>query len=260
VIEYTVVLANGTIVTASNSSNPDLYLGLKGGGNSYGIVTSFLLQAHPQGQVWGGTYSFSIDKTDELLEAVRDFTEYYPDEKAGIILTTETTLAGGLDLWIMFLCYDGPTPPAGVFDNFTAVGPLSETTKTQSYHELVTANNAIIIKGSIYTIATESTTLPNSTVGLQVMRSYYDHWRDVTEPVLGAAGLIASMAFQPIPKRLVRKAIQMGGDMIALDDSADRIMMEFDYSYLLATDTPAVDAANVALVDGLKERCDAFIA
>lgn len=53
IVEYEVVLANATIVTASNTSHPDLYRALKGGGNAYGIVTSYTMVAHPQGEVSG---------------------------------------------------------------------------------------------------------------------------------------------------------------------------------------------------------------
>lgn len=41
-----VVLANGTLVTASKTSNPDLFWALRGAGSSYGIVTSFKIQTH----------------------------------------------------------------------------------------------------------------------------------------------------------------------------------------------------------------------
>lgn len=39
--EFEVVLANGDIVTASKTSNPDLFTVLKGGNNNFGIVTNF---------------------------------------------------------------------------------------------------------------------------------------------------------------------------------------------------------------------------
>lgn len=51
IVSFEVVLANATIVTASNTSHPDLYRALKGGGNNYGIVTAYNMIAHPMGQV-----------------------------------------------------------------------------------------------------------------------------------------------------------------------------------------------------------------
>ncbi|EEH49420.2 uncharacterized protein PADG_05499 [Paracoccidioides brasiliensis Pb18] len=35
--------------------------------------------------IWGGHLTFVPDKTNQVLAAVRDFTEYYPDDKAAII-------------------------------------------------------------------------------------------------------------------------------------------------------------------------------
>jgi FAD/FMN-containing dehydrogenase len=47
-----VVLADGSIVKASNTSNAGLLAAIKGGGGNFGIVTSFTLRAFPQGQVY----------------------------------------------------------------------------------------------------------------------------------------------------------------------------------------------------------------
>ncbi|KAF2745054.1 FAD-binding domain-containing protein [Sporormia fimetaria CBS 119925] len=51
---YEVVLANGTIVTASKTKNSDLFHALRGGGGNFGIVTSFTLDAYPYNGIWGG--------------------------------------------------------------------------------------------------------------------------------------------------------------------------------------------------------------
>ncbi|KAF2643412.1 FAD-binding domain-containing protein [Massarina eburnea CBS 473.64] len=253
IVEYEVVLANATIVTASNTTNPDLYKVLKGGGNAFGIVTAYTMIAHPQGQVWGGNLVFTGDKTDRMLKAVRDFTEHYPDEKAGIIMTAELSALGAIDMWIMFLFYDGPTPPAGVFDNFTAIGPFTNNCKTRSYSELLTYNNFAVLKGSIYTITTETVPLPDAANGAEVLRSVYDNWRNTTTDVLGVGGIVGSIAFQPIPKMLARKARAMGGDMIDLDDDIDRLIIEYNYSYWFSIDDGTMDAATQQLYKGTKD-------
>lgn len=46
VLSFRMVLANGTIVTASREINADIYWTLGAGGGNFGVVTSFVLQTH----------------------------------------------------------------------------------------------------------------------------------------------------------------------------------------------------------------------
>src|ERR1700760_632564 len=93
------------------------------------------------------------DKTNSLLAAIRDFTESYPDPKAGLIATAEYTAYGVVNLWTVFFFYDGPKPHSYVFQNFTSLTSLTDTTATKLYHELLFENNAFSLNGSFYTVS-----------------------------------------------------------------------------------------------------------
>jgi hypothetical protein len=69
------VLANATIVNVSQTQHPDLYYALRGGGNNFGIVTSFTAGVFPQSPVYTGFRVFGDNQTDRFLEeAERLFT------------------------------------------------------------------------------------------------------------------------------------------------------------------------------------------
>ena len=76
-----VVTANGETVRASETENPDLFWGLRGGGGNFGVVTSFEFQAHPVGpEVLAGLIVHPFEDAGDVLRAYRDFCAQAPDE------------------------------------------------------------------------------------------------------------------------------------------------------------------------------------
>ena len=81
-----VVLASGDIVHASESENPDLFWGLRGGGGNYGIVTKFEYRLHEIGpMVFGGMLVFPRFRAAEVIKAYRDFMETADDDIGGAV-------------------------------------------------------------------------------------------------------------------------------------------------------------------------------
>ncbi len=72
-LEADVVLADGSFVTASKSSHPDLFWALRGGGGNFGVVTSFLFQAHPVSTVYAGPIFWEAKHAKAVMRAHRDF-------------------------------------------------------------------------------------------------------------------------------------------------------------------------------------------
>ncbi|MGO4723909.1 MULTISPECIES: FAD-binding oxidoreductase [unclassified Inquilinus] len=105
ILSCEVVTAAGEIVTASAESNPDLFWGLRGGGGNFGIVASFLFQAHPVSIVLGGLVLYPRDQAAALLRHYRGFMATAPDELTaycGLISTPD-----GMPAAAVALCYSG---------------------------------------------------------------------------------------------------------------------------------------------------------
>ena len=255
VLEFEIVLANGTITRATATQHPDLFKALKGGGNNFGLVTSYVVQGYPQGDVVGGNLVFlRTPSTDEqILQAVRDFTEYNTDDKAAIIVTAERTNLNLVDSWILFLFYDGPTVPPGTFDNFTAIGPTLNTVRTRTYADLLAFSNWVVIKGSVVMIGTETIPLPSASNSVQVMETIHAHWRNISSSVLDVPGLVASIAYQPFPKRIAQAAQQKGTDLIEADPDADKLIIEMNYSFIPQSEYPRMSDTMEATYSGIRQ-------
>src|SRR5512134_211521 len=79
-LEADVVLADGSFVTASKSQHPELYWALRGGGGNFGVVTSFLFQAHPVGTVYAGPIFWEATHAKAVMTAYREFLPTTPEE------------------------------------------------------------------------------------------------------------------------------------------------------------------------------------
>jgi hypothetical protein len=95
-LEADVVLADGSIVVASEKENSDLFWALRGGGGNFGVVTSFLFQGQPVKNIFGGPTLWPLDRTEAIMKWYRDFIGNAPRELNG---------------WFVFLT----VPPAPAF-------------------------------------------------------------------------------------------------------------------------------------------------
>jgi FAD/FMN-containing dehydrogenase len=83
ILSADLVLADGSVVTASAEENADLYWAIRGGGGNFGIVTSFLFRAHPVKNAYAGPTLWDIEDTAEVLKWYRDFILEAPDDLYG---------------------------------------------------------------------------------------------------------------------------------------------------------------------------------
>ena len=80
------MLADGRIVTASDTENANLFWGLRGGGGNFGIVTEFEFRAHPAGTVLAGVVLHPLAVARDALTRWRELEKTMPEEFSGSAL------------------------------------------------------------------------------------------------------------------------------------------------------------------------------
>lgn len=67
VVNYEVVLADGSLVEVNKSTYPDLFWSLKGGSSNFGIVTRFDVETIKSRRVWAGAHTVAAKYVDQFL-------------------------------------------------------------------------------------------------------------------------------------------------------------------------------------------------
>jgi FAD/FMN-containing dehydrogenase len=127
-----VVTADGRKVMASESENPDLFWGLRGGGGNFGIVTAFHFQLHDlPPAILGGVLIYPAPMAAAVLKNFRDFMQTAPDELSGAVVFTTAPHAPfvpeparGMPVALVQIVYAGdPEEGARVAAPLRAFGP-----------------------------------------------------------------------------------------------------------------------------------------
>ncbi|KAI9449094.1 FAD dependent oxidoreductase [Lactarius psammicola] len=139
VVSYDLVLPNGTI-TSVTSNDTDLWFGLRGGMNNFGVVTKFVVKSYPQSKVWGGLLFYPPNQLDAVKDAlVRYQQKQDVKAEAAVVLN----YASGQLVVGSFLFYDAPVPPQGFFDDFLAIPTTLKNVSTTSFSDLVLSFNQL---------------------------------------------------------------------------------------------------------------------
>jgi FAD binding domain/Berberine and berberine like len=86
-LSATMVTAGGDVVRASETENPDLFWGLRGGGGNFGVVTDFEFRLNPLGPtVLAGPIFWLMEESPEVLRFYRDWIAEAPDELMTIVI------------------------------------------------------------------------------------------------------------------------------------------------------------------------------
>jgi hypothetical protein len=130
---------DGRQVEASQTSNPDLFWAIRGGGGNFGVVTALEYRLHPVTDVLAGTLTYPPGRIPELLQAFVKFVAAAPDEMniVGEVLPSEEG-----PRFHMLCCYCGdPQLGTELLKPLRALKPQQDNIRVASYLETQTTIN-----------------------------------------------------------------------------------------------------------------------
>jgi FAD/FMN-containing dehydrogenase len=157
-ISADVVTAEGELVQASATENPDLFWALRGGGGNFGVVSSFEFQLHPVGpMVLSGLIVHPFARTKELLTGYRQVASKAPDElTVWVVLRQAPPLpflpaeVHGKEILVFAVCYTGDEADGKrALEPLRALGnPIADVIGMQPYAAWQTAFDPLLTPGA----------------------------------------------------------------------------------------------------------------
>ena len=209
ILSYDIVLASGTTMIASESTNPDLRRALEGGSNNFGIVTQFKARTFPSTKTWSGFLYMPAFQANKVLAAFHecvgskssdDAPAQYDDHAAGPIACFSYIQKLRLQAILVNLVYtrcseNKKWPACWRNSPFNSIWRLWSTCKGRTLTSATNKINALSPPGRRQVFAT--TTTKN---GFATLTAVHDIYCDAMAPLrrVNVKGLVWTLVLQPL--------------------------------------------------------------
>jgi hypothetical protein len=136
IVDVQMVLASGQIVNTNDKEYADLNKAIRGGGNNFGVATSFEIICTASNGSYGGVMYYPLNTTDQQLKAIHNFTaDNSYDENATALLSFG--YSNGQALALNNIVYTAPvSSPPTKLQQFTEIPSLFNTLRPATMFEL----------------------------------------------------------------------------------------------------------------------------
>lgn len=231
IISYEIVLASSTLVTASASTNPELWRALKGGSNNFGVVTSFTARSFPSTRIWSGFIYLPAFQSTKVLAALHecvnredsgDTRNRYDEHAAGPIVCFSYMQKLGIQAIAVNLVYtkcpdNQNWPSCWQSFSFGSLWRLWSTCKLRTLTSATDEMNMLNPPGRRQVFAT--TIIKNDPATLAATHELY---RDAIASIRGVKGLLWTLVLQPLLSHWVHKG---DANPLGLDDCAEPLII-----------------------------------
>ncbi|KAF2015241.1 FAD-binding domain-containing protein [Aaosphaeria arxii CBS 175.79] len=253
---FEVVLANSSIITASNTKNSDIFRALKGGSNNFGVVTRIDTALYPQEKFWGGTIAQPITNKELLWPFLSTLTASANFDPYAAIIINFAWLAGVPSIVnnVIYTDSDATWPPPSLqpLDSMPKISTTIRKDALTSFTDELAAT--LVITTGRLNIFSTLTFINDVEATPEFLAAVFDIVDATAKELLTVVGLIFTCSFQPIPRTIYAKSAGTGGNVLGLERfDKDFINFLFSLSWQLPIDNARVEAAlktaEAAIVD-----------
>ncbi|TVY40090.1 FAD-linked oxidoreductase [Lachnellula subtilissima] len=198
-LEVELVLADGSVVTASESQNPDIFWAARGAGRNFGVAVSFTYQAHEhKNLVWGGILVFPKERLTEIVDAANHIYEVGESRQAMTVAFVAPPPAHQPAIMVLTF-FDGAENEAkAFFDPLLSLKPLINTTGPMPYSSANTMLNESMPYGFRRRMTGSAFMAPlDTTFAASLFKGFEDFLQKVPNAVLSAI-LFEYIPFQKV--------------------------------------------------------------
>jgi hypothetical protein len=153
-LQATVVLADGTLVTADTSENPDLFWALRGGGGNFGVVTSLHFRLHPVRELLAGVMLFPWAEAEQVLCGYGDLAPSLP-EKLGVTCGIIPAPNGAPTVFIAPNWHGDRKQGEEIIGSLRSLGtPIVDQVGWMTYDVMLNRFDASVVNGRHYAAST----------------------------------------------------------------------------------------------------------
>ncbi|KAJ8133605.1 hypothetical protein O1611_g16 [Lasiodiplodia mahajangana] len=253
ILEYEVVLANATIVTVSDTQHPDLYYALRGGGNNFGIVTSFTVGVFPQGSVYTGSRSFGDNQTSRFLEEAEKIFTIEDSEDVNVGLEYRYAYSAQQGGFVMSSTqrYSGPVLDPPVFRGLNEIPAL--TTLAGGINSLANSTRFSGPLGQTRNVFASVTHYPSLELSKKVTEIFKTQWRGSN-----LTDVSPELITYSIPAGAIQRMKLRGGNALGLDVEGHLVINLLSLSWTnSASDEVAYSFAN-RFIDSFRQAADSL--
>lgn len=257
-MSYEVVLADGSLITASASANADLWRALKGGASNFGIVTRFTLRSLPSKPVWSGSSFLPGFEHKKALKAFHDYLRHassgepgaFDENAAGPIVSSVYIQSIGLRLTALHLAYtkapsDNMWPTHWRNTGFRSLWSLYSSFKVQSHTSAVAELGKTSLPGSRHTQGT--TTIRNDLETLAAANAVFG---EATTSLRNVKGLLLPFVLQAVLPEWMNKG---DPNVLGLEGCAEPlIILSFSAKWAEARDDEVVRSAVRRIIEQIE--------